>query len=99
RNLYSKYRDIESFGRINIGNNVFSGYGVIIMPNTWIGDNIIIGAGSIVKGKLENNSVYAGVPTKRICSIEEFKERNVENFLSTKGLNRKEKKAFLLKTL
>ena len=37
------------------------------MPDTTIGDNIIVGAGSIVKGNLLSNSVYVGKPIKKIC--------------------------------
>ena len=55
-----------------IGDNVFLGYGCCILPGTKVGDNTIIGAYSVVSGILESNSVYAGNPAKRICSIEEF---------------------------
>lgn len=37
-----------------------------------IGDNVIVGAYAVASGKLECNSVYAGNPAKRICSVEEF---------------------------
>ena len=35
----------------------------------------MVGACSLVNKSLEPNSVYAGVPAKRICSIEEFTEK------------------------
>lgn len=95
RNLYSEYREIDSFKTINIGNNVFVGYGSIILPGTNIGDNVIIGAGSLVRGKLERNSVYAGVPVKKLGSIEEYLEKNLENFVFTKHYSPKEKDLFL----
>ena len=40
-----------------------------------VGDNVIIGAGSIVSGRLENDSVYAGNPAKKICSLQEYYEK------------------------
>lgn len=62
-------------GKVKIGNNVFVGTGSIILCNTTIGDNVIIGAGSVVSGKIESNSVYCGVPAKKQCTIDEYKER------------------------
>ena len=38
------------YGKIKIGNNVFIGINCIILLNTTIGDNCIIGAGSVVRG-------------------------------------------------
>ena len=40
-----------------------------------IGDNTIIGAYSVVSGKVEANSVYAGNPARKICSILEYYEK------------------------
>jgi len=95
RNLYDEYKKIDSFSGITIGNNVFVGYGTVILPGTVMDDNIIVGAGSIVKGILECNSVYAGVPAKRICSLDEYIERNKDNFIQTKGISSKEKRVYL----
>lgn len=54
----------------------------IVLKGTNIGDNVIIGAGSVVRGNIESNSVYAGVPAKRISSIDDFElkvsERQIE---------------------
>lgn len=59
-------------GKIEVGKNVFIGMRSLILPNTTIGNNVIIGAGSVVKGVINSNSVYAGNPAKYICSIEEY---------------------------
>ena len=40
-----------------------------------IGDNCIIGAGSLVNKPIPSNSVAAGVPCKVICTIEEYYEK------------------------
>lgn len=58
-----------------IGNNVFLGWGSCVLPGASIGDNTIIGAYSVVSGNLVPDSVYAGNPAKRICSIEEYYEK------------------------
>jgi acetyltransferase-like isoleucine patch superfamily enzyme len=47
---------------IKIGNNVWIGRGSIILPGTVIEDNVVIGANSLVKGRCETNSLYAGNP-------------------------------------
>lgn len=42
---------------IVIGSNVWIGAGAIILKGSSIGDNCVIAAGSIVKGRVENNSI------------------------------------------
>lgn len=54
---------------VAIGNNIWIGMGVSILGGTIIHDNVVIGAGSVVKGELEGDSVYAGVPARKIKSI------------------------------
>lgn len=55
-----------------IGNNVDIGYGTAIIGNVKIGDNIIIGANSVVnKDLLESNAAYAGCPAKLIRKKED----------------------------
>jgi len=96
RQLYPQYKKADLFGKIQIGNNVFIGINATILPNTIIGDNVIVGAASLVKGQLRSNSVYAGIPAKYICSIEDYLEKNKNNFDFTKNISKKEKKDFLL---
>ena len=62
-------------GRVIIGNDVFIGTRAIILCGVTIGNNVIIGAGSVVTHNLSENAVYAGVPAKRVCSIEEYREK------------------------
>lgn len=90
---------IDRFGKIKIGSNVFIGNNAIILPDTIIGDNIVIGANSIVRGELEANSVYAGVPVKKICSIEEYYLKYESSFMDIKGLNPEMKKEIILKNI
>jgi len=51
---------------VAIGNNVFIGANSTILPGAIINDNVVIGAGSVVKGELTPNGVYAGVPARLI---------------------------------
>lgn len=49
-----------------IGNNVTIFAGAVIIGKVKIGSNSIIGANSVVKTDVEENSTYAGIPAKRI---------------------------------
>ena len=60
-----------NFGRIDIGNDVFIGLGAIIMPGVRIGDNCIVGAGSVVTKSIPSGSVVAGNPARLIGSYED----------------------------
>ena len=51
---------------VSIGNNVFIGMNAIILKGTTIGDNCVVGAGSVVHGTFEDNCVIAGNPAKVI---------------------------------
>lgn len=94
RNLYN-LPNIDKFGEIKIGNNVFIGTKTIIMPNVTIGNNVIIGAGSIVTRDIQDNSVACGIPAKVISNIETYFNKNKDSCLETKQLNYKEKKNLL----
>lgn len=69
----------DSGGEIVIGDNCFIGYEALILKNTTIGDNVIIGARSVVKGVVPSNTVWAGVPARQICTVEELFKRKQEN--------------------
>lgn len=64
--------------QVTIGNNVFIGWGATILCGTTIEDNVIVGAHSVVSGRLEHDSVYAGIPAKRICSLERYRSKRIE---------------------
>jgi acetyltransferase-like isoleucine patch superfamily enzyme len=65
-----------------IGDNVFIGWGACILPGAVIGNNTIIGAYSVVCGVLESDSVYAGNPAKKICSLNEYYAKRKSKQLS-----------------
>lgn len=54
---------------ITIGDNVWVGAGVHIMGGVSIGQNTIIGAGSVVTKNIPDNVIAAGVPCKVIREI------------------------------
>ncbi len=49
-----------------IGKNVYVGFGAILLPGVTVGDNSIIGAGSVVTRDIPPNSVAAGNPARVI---------------------------------
>lgn len=60
-----KYQSNLSLG-IKIEDDVWIGRGCIILPGTVIERGVIIGANSLVKGKLEAYGVYGGSPARLI---------------------------------
>lgn len=56
---------------INVGNNVWFGANVIVLPGVTIGDNCTIGAGSVVVKDIPANSLAVGNPCRVIRKIEE----------------------------
>lgn len=47
---------------ITIGNNVWIGAGVVVLPGVTIGDNSVIAANSVVKTDVPSNQLWAGSP-------------------------------------
>jgi len=84
----------DKIAPIRIGNNVFLGNDVKIMMGVTIGDNVIVGAGSIVTNNVPSNVVIAGVPAKVICSIEEYSTKNHYRMFPTRNLSSKDKRKF-----
>ena len=66
-----------------IGENSFIGYGSILMPGTKIGKNCIVGAGSVVRGVIPDNSIVVGNPSKIIGDSLEWGRRKLENVYET----------------
>lgn len=58
---------------IYIGDNVFIGMRSIILPGSRIGNNVVIGAGSIVKGAVPDGTVWAGNPARMIEELDEYR--------------------------
>jgi len=65
-------------GKIKIEDNVFIGWGSIILPNVKIGSNVIIGAGSVVNKDIPSGSIVAGVPATIIGQTNDFIDKNKE---------------------
>jgi acetyltransferase-like isoleucine patch superfamily enzyme len=60
---------IESDKPVFIGKNVWIGMNCLILKGVTIGDNSVIGAGSVVTKDVEPNSIYAGNPARLIRKV------------------------------
>ena len=84
----------ENIGCIEIKDNVFIGANASILPNVSVGPDTIIAAGTVVNKSI-GSGVYAGVPARYICSLEEFinkrtiSQKDIEYSSSNGGLSLK----------
>lgn len=62
---------LEAARPITIGDNVWLGGGVIVLPGVSIGDDSVIGAGSVVTKDIPAGVVAMGVPARPVKSVEE----------------------------
>jgi chloramphenicol O-acetyltransferase type B len=69
-----------------IGDDVWVGYGSIIMGGVTIGDGCIIAAGSVVTKDLEAYAIYAGSPARKIKNRFESEE-DVQNHIKILKVN------------
>ena len=62
-------RELKSKGEIVIGRNVWIGDKVTILAGVTIGDNVIIGANSVVTKDLPSHCVAAGIPAQIVKQL------------------------------
>lgn len=69
---------------IHIGENCWLGAGVIVVPGVTIGDNVVIGASSVVTKDIPSNSVAMGTPCRVVRQINNhdkeyyFKDKKID---------------------
>lgn len=68
---------------VRIGKNCWIGAGVVVLPGITIGDNVVVGAGSVVTKDLPSNVVAVGNPCRVLRTVNEhdreyyFKDRKI----------------------
>lgn len=60
-------------GEVTIGDNVWIGSNVVILRNTHIGDNVVVAAGSVVKGTIPPNTIFIN---KRETELKPYKSKD-----------------------
>lgn len=60
---------------VRIGKNCWLGAGVVVLPGVTIGDNVVIGAGSIVTRDIPSNVVAVGNPCRVLRPVGEHDRR------------------------
>ena len=69
---------------VRIGKNCWIGSGAIILPGITIGDNVVVGAGSVVTKDLPSNVVAVGNPCRVLREVNDhdkeyyFKDRKID---------------------
>lgn len=56
--------------RVRIGSGSWVGHHAVVLPGTTIGRNVVVAAGSVVRGEVADHSVVAGVPAKVVRRLE-----------------------------
>lgn len=90
--IYRKQvKDLEITKPISVGNDVYIGTNVIILPGVTIGNNVVIGAGAVVSKDIPDNSVAVGVPARVIKTADEYLEKLKKESLHLGHLKGQEK--------
>ena len=69
-NIEERNEGIEYAKPIKVGTNVWIGGNVIVLPGVTIGDNVTIGAGSVVTKDIPSNVIAYGNPARVIKKID-----------------------------
>jgi len=89
-------KKMDMFGKIKIGNNVHIGDSAMILPGVEIGDNCLIGAGSVISKSISSNSVAVGNPAIIVSTLDRFLNNATKANVGSKGMNYQSKKKYLL---
>lgn len=89
--------DLEITKPIKVGDNVYIGNNVILLPRVTVGNNVIIGAGAVVSRDIPDNSVAVGVPARVIKTADKYFEKIQRESLHLGHLKGEEKDKALMK--
>ena len=67
----TRNKGLEYAKPIKVGNNVWFGGNVVVLSGVTIGDNCVIGAGSVVTKNIPDYSIAVGIPAKVIKKLKE----------------------------
>lgn len=93
-----KYPNLDHFGKIKIKDNTYIGEGVYILPGVEIGQNCVIGAGTVVSKSIPDDCIVVGNPCRVVTDTRVYLKKINKLSFGTKGLSYEEKKAVLMKS-
>ena len=82
-----KKNALSCFTQFHIGRNCWLGAGVIVVPGVTIGDNTVIGAGSVVTKDIPANVVAVGNPCHILRPINEHDQEYYHRTMKIKECN------------
>lgn len=94
--LRDEIPEFDTFGKITVGDWVYIGNNTLVMPGVTIGNHVLIAAGSVVTKSIPSGVIVGGNPAKIICSIDEYRSRNLQYNTNSKCFSTEDKKSMLL---
>ena len=80
------FRDVQTNQQgVTIEDDVWVGFGAIIMDGVTIGEGSVVGAGSVVTSDVPPYSIYAGIPAKKIRDRFDNLDDRIEHSRSIHG--------------
>lgn len=74
-----RHLNYTKIGRVQIGKETFIGASSVVLPGVIIGNNVVIGAGSIVTHDIPDNCVAVGNPARVIGFTKDYIEKEKNN--------------------
>ena len=69
-------RDYMAYAKpVRIGNDVWIGGNVTILPGVTIGNNVVVAAGAVVTKDIPDNTLVGGVPAKKIKDLKDDQKK------------------------
>ena len=69
-------------GKVDIGDRVFIGAAAIVLPGVRIGNDVVIGAGSVVSQDIPDNVIACGNPARPLTTTDEWIEQKKHEMAS-----------------
>lgn len=82
-------------GKITVGNRCFVGQNSMLMLGVTLGENCVVGAGSVVTHSFPPHSVVAGNPARKICTTEQMAEKYLDYAIDFGVIPWSERDAFI----
>lgn len=96
--IFRQYvKDLEITKPITVGNDVYIGNNVLLLPGVSIGDRVVIGAGAVVSKDIPSNSLAVGIPARVIKTADEYFDKLQKESLHLGHLKGQEKDKALMR--